>query len=143
MLIIVGGLVAVAAVAGVFALVGIIQKELPPTGFGPGHWEQFPPTKINSAPIPRPIQEHVMERGGGHHREGGMLVQYNCNEFDCEPGLIDELIKIVEPYPNNVYLAPYPTMDAKIALAAPGRLKTFDSLDEAEVRKFIEDNLKR
>ena len=84
-----------------------------------------------------------MERGGRSHREGNMLVQYNCSEYDCDPGLIDELVKIVDPYPDNVYLAPYPTMDAKIALAAPGRLKTFDSLDEDGIRKFIEDNLKR
>ncbi len=140
---IMGGIAAVAAVAGVFVLVGIVQKELPPTNFGPGHWEQFPPTQINSVPIPRPIQEHVMERGGGHHRKGAMLVQYNCSDYDCEPGFIDELIKIVDPYPDNVYLAPYPTMDAKLALAAPGRLETFDRLDEGEVRRFIENNLKR
>ncbi len=138
-----GGLAAAGAVLGVFVLVGIFQKELPPTEFGPGHWEQFPPTQINSVPIPRPIQEHVMERGGGHHREGAMLVQYNCSEYECEPGLIDKLVKIVNDYPDNVFLAPYPTMDAKIALAAPGRLKTFDSLDEGEIRKFIEDNLRR
>jgi hypothetical protein len=84
-----------------------------------------------------------MERGGGHHREGAMLVQYNCSEYDCEPGFIDELVKIVDPYPDNVFLAPYPTMDAKIALAAPGRLETFDNLDEGEIRRFIENNLKR
>ena len=84
-----------------------------------------------------------MERGGGHHQKGSMLVQYNCSDFDCESGFIDKLVKIVDPYPDHVYLAPYPTMDAKIALAAPGRLKTFDSLDEEGVRKFIEDNLKR
>ena len=143
MLIIVGGIAAAAAVAGVFVLVGIVQKELPPTEFGPGHWEQFPPTQINSAPIPRPIQEHVMERGGSSHKVGNMLVQYNCIDYDCEPGLVDELVKLVDPYPDRVYLAPYPTMDAKIALAAPGRLETLDSLDEAKVRKFIEDNLKR
>jgi len=72
-----------------------------------------------------------------------MRIQYNCIDYDCEAGLIDELIKIVDPYPERVYLAPYPTMDAKIALAAPGRLETLDSFDEAKIRKFIEDNLKR
>ena len=143
MLIIVGGLAAVATAVGVFVLIGIVQKELPPTEFGPGHSEQFPPTQINSAPIPRPIQEHVMERGGRSHRTGSMLVQYNCIDYDCEPGLVDELIKLVEPYHDRVYLAPYPTMDAKIALAAPGRLETLENFDEAKIRKFIEDNLKR
>ena len=140
---IMGGVAVVAAVAGVFVLVSIFQKELPPTTFGPGHSEQFPPAQINSVPIPRPIQEHVMERGGRSHRQGSMLIQYNCFDYECEPGLIDELIKIVQPYHERVYLAPYPTMDAKIALAAPGRLETLDSLDEDKIRKFIEDNLKR
>ena len=140
---IVGGVAAAAVVVGVFVLIGIFRKELPPTEFGPGHSEQFPPTQINSAPIPRAIQEHVMERGGSSHRDGSMLIQYNCSDYDCEPGFVDELIKIVDPYPDRVYLAPYPTMDAKIALAAPGRLETLDSLDEDEIRRFIEDNLKR
>ncbi len=72
-----------------------------------------------------------------------MLVQYNCQEYACEPGLVDRLTEIVTSYPSYVYLAPYPTMDAKIALAAPGRLLTLDSLVEDKIRKFIADNQDR
>ena len=72
-----------------------------------------------------------------------MLVQYNCRDFTCQPGLVDRLTEIVQSYPPQVYLAPYPTMDAKIALAAPGRLLTLENLDEAKIRKFITDNADR
>ena len=119
------------------------SKILPPTSFGPGHSERFPPRQINSSPIPRSIQEHVMERGGGHHRIGSMLIQYNCDRFDCEPDMVAKLRAIVSARPSNVYLAPYPAMDAKIALAAPGRLVILDDLDESRITRFIFDNLGR
>jgi hypothetical protein len=138
-----GGFAVVALVIGGIFLLVIGQKELPPTGFGPGHTETFPPQQINTGPIPRPEQEHVMERGGGHHRKGSMLVQYNCADYQCEPDFVDRLTEIVRSYPPQVYLAPYPGMDAKIALAAPGRLLTLETLDEDRVRRFIDDNLNR
>ncbi|MCZ6615404.1 MAG: hypothetical protein O6920_06465 [Chloroflexi bacterium] len=50
-------------------------------------------------------------------------------------------INIVESYPPQVYLAPYPGMDAKIALAAPGRLEVLDNFDEQRIREFIGKNL--
>ena len=56
---------------------------------------------------------------------------------------MDRLTEIVAAYPPNVFLAPYPTMDAKIALAAPGRLLTLDTLDEVKILEFIRDNLER
>ena len=117
-------------------------KELPPTAFTPAHLEAFPPQQINNLPIPRLIQEHVMERNPGHPR-GSMLVQYNCVNYQCEPGLVESLTEIVLNFPAYVYLAPYPTMDAKIALAAPGRLLLLDVLDESKIRKFIKDNENR
>ncbi len=117
-------------------------KELPPTGYSPAHMESLPLQQINSRPIPRLEQEHVMERDAGHER-GSMLVQYNCRSYQCGDDLVDRLTEIVRTYPPQVYLAPYPTMDAKIALAAPGKLLTLDALDEDKIREFIEDNLDR
>ena len=72
-----------------------------------------------------------------------MLVQYNCVNFQCDADLVDKLTEIVLTYPPQVYLAPYPTMDAKIALAAPGRLLTLDAFDADKIREFITDNLDR
>ncbi len=117
-------------------------KILPPTGFSAAHLESLPLQQINTQPIPRLEQEHVMERAAGHER-GSMLVQYNCVNYQCEPNLIEKLTEIVLNFPAYVYLAPYPTMDAKIALAAPGRLLTLEDLDEAKIRKFITDNADR
>ena len=117
-------------------------KELPPTSFTAAHSESFPPGQINSRPIPRLIQEHVMERNATHP-PGQMLVQYNCEDYQCEPDLIQKLTDLVREYPSSVYLAPYPIMDAKIALAAPGRLETLESFDEGKIREFIDRNLSR
>ena len=117
-------------------------KILPPTGFSAAHLESLPRQQINTQPIPRLEQEHVMERAAGHER-GSLLVQYNCVDYQCEPDLVERLTEIVLNFPPYVYLAPYPTMDAKIALAAPGRLLTLEGLDEAKIRKFITDNSNR
>ena len=83
-----------------------------------------------------------MERNATH-TVGRMLVQYNCAKYECEPGLVENLTEIVLDFPSTVYLAPYPAMDAKIALAAPGRLVTLDVFDPVKIRKFIKDNLDR
>ncbi len=117
-------------------------KELPPTAFTPAHSESFPPQQVNNLPIPRLVQEHVMERGGGHER-GSMLVQYNCVDYQCEPDLVERLTEIVRVYPSYVFLAPYPTMDAMIALAAPTTLLILDALDETKIHEFINDNSNR
>ncbi len=83
-----------------------------------------------------------MERGGDHP-VGGMLVQYNCVDYQCEPDMVQKLEDLVRGYPRQVYLAPFPGMDAKIALAAPGRLETLDAFDEQRARSFIDRNLSR
>ena len=141
-----GGLAVVSVAIGGFVFFmttrSTFGKILPPTGFSAAHLESLPRQQINTQPIPRLEQEHVMERAAGHER-GSMLVQYNCVEYDCEPGLVEKLTEIVLNFPRYVYLAPYPTMDAKIALAAPGRLLTLESLDEDKIRKFITDNADR
>jgi len=51
--------------------------------------------------------------------------------------------RLPKPPPPSVFLAPYATMDAMIALAAPGRLLALGSLDEEKVREFIIGNLDR
>ena len=81
-----------------------------------------------------------MERNAGHEK-GSMLVQYNCVDYECEPDLEERLTDIVRDYPPHVFLAPYPTMDAMIALAAPGKLLTLDAFDGNKIQEFINDNL--
>jgi len=137
-----GGLAIVVVIGGVVFLYASTRKELPPTSTPPGHAETLPRRQINDSPIPKLVQQHVMERNSTHP-VGQMLVQYNCKDYQCEPDLVARLTEIVLSYPSTVYLAPYPVMDAKIALAAPGRLLTLKSLDDARIREFISDNLRR
>ena len=146
LLLVAGGVAAMVLVVGSLALFITTRsdfgKVLPPTSFTTAHSESLPPQQINTLPIPRPVQEHVMERAAGHER-GSMLVQYNCAGYQCESNLVERLTEIVRDYPPYVYLAPYPTMDAKIALAAPGRLLTLETLDEGKIREFISSNSDR
>jgi uncharacterized protein DUF3105 len=98
----------------------------PPTS-GP-HLPYLAPWGIHDKPIPDEPQVHNLE-------DGGVLVQYDCR--DCE-ALVAKLKAIVTRYPEGVALAPYPTMDSRIALTAWGRIDTFDDLDEPRIVRFIE-----
>jgi len=136
------GVVVTAGVVGAIVVFVTTSKTLPPTSFGPGHSEALPTQQINTRPIDPLIQQHVMERNQSHPN-GQMLIQYNCRNYDCEPGFEIALAEIVTRFPRTVYLAPYPGMDAKIALAAPGKLVILDELDEDRIVKFVRDNLNR
>jgi hypothetical protein len=61
-------------------------------------------------------------------------VQYNC---EC-PELVAKLKAIVDTYPRQVILAPYPTMKSKIALTAWTRIDTLDDFDQKRIVRFIE-----
>ena len=106
---------------------------------------------IHSEPIPKELQVHNLE-------DGGVIIQYNCPEA-C-PKLVATLeaifmqyrqkanddvpehVRQKNPYLRSKYhhlvLAPYPNMDAKIALTAWQRIDTFDAYDEQRIVRFIE-----
>lgn len=67
----------------------------------------------------------------------GVLINYNCNEFDCKDNLIDNLTKITQDYPKFVYLAPYRNMGTKLVLTKEGRQEVLDNFDEDKIRNFI------
>ena len=96
----------------------------PPTS-GP-HLSYVAPWGIHDTPIQKELQVHNLE-------DGGVAVQYHC---DC-PELVAKLRAIVQRYPTQVILAPYPGMDRRIALTAWGRIDKFDELDEARIERFI------
>ncbi len=98
----------------------------PPTSGS--HLAYIAPWGIHTEPIPKELQVHNLE-------DGGVLVQYHC-----APGcanLVDRLRSIVGPYDRQVILAPYPTMDAAIALTAWGRIEKLSAFDEAAIVRFI------
>ncbi len=116
---------------------GIVNiKTYPPTS-PQGHVESYPPYRIMNEPIPEPIQKHILEHvSSASGNRPGVLVQYNCEKFKCEQGLIDKLESIVKKY-DYVYLAPYPQMDAKIALTKAGKLEILDKFNEERIIRFI------
>jgi Protein of unknown function (DUF3105) len=98
----------------------------PPTS-GP-HVDWIAPWGIHHQPIPDELQVHNLE-------DGGVVVQYHCR--DCDE-LIAKLAAIVSRYPDKVVLAPYSTMDARIALTAWGRIDMLDGVEEQRIVRFIE-----
>jgi hypothetical protein len=111
-------------------------KYYPPTDIA-GHTEDVPPGHILNEPMPLAVQKHMLEHADGSGPPG-VIINYNCEDFTCEPDLIERLAEIAQEYPSFVYLAPFPGMDAKIALTRLGELEVLDSFDEERIRAFIE-----
>jgi len=107
---------------------------LPPTSME-NHIESSPPAHIVNQPIPENIQRHMLEHadGGG---SPGILIQYNCKDYECAPDLIEKLTALVNEYPENVYLAPN-KYDGKIILTKLGKREILETLDEETIRTFI------
>lgn len=114
-------------------------KVYPPTGMQ-DHVESYPSCRICPAPIPEPVQRHILEHRepGGHGDRPGVLVQYSCSP--C-PDVVAALTRIVERQPRGVYLAPYPRMSPTIALTTLGRVEAMDHVDEARIVAFINRHL--
>ena len=92
-----GVVAAVVVVIGGLLAYGSTRKLLPPTTFGPGHSESLPPQQINTQPIPLRVQEHVMEHVGPTQKPG-ILVQYNCDDYECAPDLVSNLDDLVRDF---------------------------------------------
>jgi hypothetical protein len=113
------------------------RKVLPPTDIA-GHIESNPESHILDKPMPLNVQKHMLEHADGSG-EPGVVINYNCEDFDCEQGLIDQLVGIANQYPEFVYLAPFPGMSKKLAITRYQKIETFDSLDKEALVRFIEE----
>lgn len=122
---------------GIFALIrfSLTAPQLPPTSME-GHIEQSPSSHILNQPMPETIQKHMLEHADGRGRPG-VIIQYNCDTFECEPDLIKKLTDLAKQYPDNVYLAPN-TYDGKIILTKLGKRKILNEFEEEAIRNFIE-----
>ena len=122
---------------GIFALGWFVvsRPSLPPTS-QQNHSEQSPPAHIVTQPIPDAIQRHMLEHSDGGGKPG-IIIQYNCNDFDCKPDLIQKLTDLTKQYPDNVYLAPN-NYDGKIILTKLGKREILDNFDEQAIKNFIE-----
>ncbi len=129
-----GGLLAVGLVTGI-VLYFSARGVLPPTSFAGPHVETWPDARVSDTPLSIPQQKHIIEHVPGGRP--GVLLQYNCEKFTCEPDLVDKLAQIALRYPH-VYMAPYPEMDAKIVLSALNAQRVLEEFDEAQIVEFIE-----
>ena len=125
-------------IIGVIALVwwGISSvKTLPPTD-QIGHVEANPPSHVMREPMPILIQKHMLEHADGTGSPG-IIINYNCEDYTCEAGLIENLEAFATRYPANVYVATFKNMDAKIVLTRQGRLQILEEYDELAIDGFI------
>ncbi|MCC7355051.1 MAG: DUF3105 domain-containing protein [Anaerolineae bacterium] len=101
-------------------------NSVPPTS-GP-HMGGLAPWGVHDQPIRNESQVHNLE-------DGGVGVQYWCPE-GC-PDLVKKLATIVQRYPTQIFMAPYPGLDKRIALTAWTRIDKLDEFDEARIVRFI------
>ena len=112
-------------------------KTLPPTTMQ-GHIESSPISHVIKQPMSVPVQKHMLEHADGTGPPG-IIINYNCEDYDCESGLIENLESFAEKYPANVYVAPFPDMDAKIVLTRLNRIEILEQYNEATIESFILD----
>ena len=119
-------------------IVGFIvsnQKVLPPTTMA-GHIEVSPESHFLTEPMDIRVHKHMLEHADGSGPPG-VIINYNCDDFECNDNLLSSLKEIVEQYPQNVYVAPYPGMSAKLVLTRLGQQEILDDFDEARIKAFI------
>jgi len=122
---------------GAFIRYSATRKVFPPTS-SLNHTELVPEKHISDKPFTHNDQVHMLEHADGvDGGPPGVFINYNCNEFDCEDDLIDNLTKIAQDYPEFVYLAPYRNMGAKLVLTKEGEQEIVESFDEDKIRNFI------
>ena len=126
-------IIAALLVWGVFALFN--QPNLPPTSMD-GHIEVNPPSHILKTPMRLEVQKHMLEHADGTGPPG-VIINYNCDDYNCEPGLIEQLEAFATKYPANVYVAPFKNMDAKIALTRLNKIQVLDEYNEQTIDNFI------
>ena len=121
---------------GVIALGWFItsRPNLPPI-ITANHIESSPSAHILTRSIPDRIQRHMLEHADGAGAPG-IIIQYNCEDFECEPDLVEKLTELVQQYPANVYLAPN-KYDGRIILTRLGTREILDEFNERTIRSFI------
>lgn len=108
---------------------------LPPTDMQ-GHVEVSPDSHVMREPIPFAIQKHMLEHADGTGSPG-IIINYNCEDYSCEVGLVENLEAFSQVYPENVYIAPFKNLGGKIVLTKLGRLEILEEYDENRIHLFI------
>jgi len=120
-----------------FVSIFSVGASLPPTSMQ-GHIEAKPDSHVVKSPMRIEIQKHMLEHAdGAEGAQPGIILNYDCKNFDCAPGMIEDLEAFATKYPINVYVAPFKNMEVKIALTRLGRIETLDEYDETIIDNFI------
>ena len=83
------------------------------------------------------VQKHMLEHvDGTEGGRGGVILNYDCENYECDDDLIDNLEAFALDY-DFVYVAPYKNMKNKVILTKLNQIKTLDQYDEEIVRAFI------
>lgn len=128
-------IIIIIAIIGGIIFLFLNTKTLPPTSMS-GHVEENPPSHVMRVPMLLTIQKHMLEHADGSGPPG-VIINYNCDDFRCDDELITKLEAFADKYPENVYVAPFPKMDAKIALTKLGKIKELENYDEEVIDNFI------
>lgn len=105
----------------------------PPTN-GP-HVDSLPEWKVYSTPITKELAVHGLE-------DAGVIINYAP---DLDKASVDKLASIATSYielgggRGRVIMTPYPNLSHPIVLTAWGRIDRLNVLDEAEIRRFINE----
>ncbi len=111
-------------------------ERLPPIDMD-GHVESNPVSHILKEPMPIAIQKHMLEHADG--KEGGragVIINYNCKDYECESDLIGNLETFATKY-DYVYVAPFKGMNTKIALTKLGKIDVMEEFNNETIERFI------
>lgn len=111
-------------------------ERLPPIDID-GHIESNPPSHILKEPMLITIQKHMLEHADGIEKgRGGVIINYNCEDYECEPDLIVSLEAFATKY-DYVYVAPFKGMKAKIVLTKLNKREILEKYNNETIEKFI------
>ena len=130
-------IIIIGLIYGSFSLFSSDAKTLPPTTMQ-GHIEVNPPSHIMKNPMRIEVHKHMLEHAdavqGGR---GGVIINYNCNDYQCQNSLVDKIEAFATKYPKHVYVAPFKNMDAKIVLTKLNQQKILEEYDENVIDGFV------
>jgi len=120
-----------------FGIYAFVTKKTLPSTTMENHIESRPPSQILNNPlnprIHRHLLEHVSESQGSR---GGVIINYDCKNYDCEPGLIQDLEGFTQGN-EYVYVAPYKNMKAKIVVSSLGNQIQMNIFDNTRIDNFM------
>ena len=121
---------------GIVSLISSGVKTLPPTDMQ-GHIEEWPSTQVLKTPIPITIFKHILEHSDTQSKRPGVIISYNCEDYECGQGLIESLEEFATEY-DYVYVAPFPKIDAKIVITKLGKQIVLEEYNKYIIQEFIE-----